>query len=97
MTLLERESVLTELGERLREAGQGRGGLLFLGGEAGVGKSALVRHFRAGLHPPARACLGACDPLSTPRPLGPLLDLGDAIGGGGGPAGGAAQRRAPAA
>src|SRR6266536_2097474 len=54
-------------------AGQGR--LVLLGGEAGVGKSVLVQHFaRANLHR-ARTRIGACDPLSTPTALGPLLDV----------------------
>jgi predicted ATPase len=48
------------------------GRLILVGGEAGVGKTALVREFSEG----RRVLWGACDPLHTPRPLGPLLDLG---------------------
>jgi DNA-binding CsgD family transcriptional regulator len=43
-------------------------------GEAGAGKLALVRRFAQQLA--GRTVLfGACDPLDTPRPMGPLLDL----------------------
>jgi DNA-binding CsgD family transcriptional regulator len=48
------------------------GRLILIGGEAGVGKTALVRAFTEGRD----VLWGACDPLHTPRPLGPLLDIG---------------------
>ena len=63
--LLEREAFLDIL------AGP-PGRLILVGGEAGVGKTALVRAFADG----RRVLWGACDPLHTPRPLGPLLDIG---------------------
>ena len=47
---------------------------MLVAGEAGVGKTALVRHF-ADSQVGARVLVGACDPLFTPRPLGPLLDV----------------------
>ena len=53
------------------------GRLILVGGEAGVGKTALVRAFAEG----REVLWGACDPLHTPRPLGPLLDVADAAGG----------------
>jgi DNA-binding CsgD family transcriptional regulator/tetratricopeptide (TPR) repeat protein len=68
--LLEREAFLDVL------AGP-PGRLVLVGGEAGVGKTALVREFADG----RRALWGACDPLQTPRALGPLLDVADAAGG----------------
>lgn len=73
MALLERENFLANLGALQRQAAAGEGRLLFLGGEAGIGKSALVREFCRGAG--AKVMLGACDSLSTPRPLGPLLDM----------------------
>jgi DNA-binding CsgD family transcriptional regulator/tetratricopeptide (TPR) repeat protein len=79
--LLEREPVMDELHRLLRDAAEGRGRLLFLGGEAGVGKTALVRQFSASVEGRTRVLLGVCDPLSTPRPLGPILDIAQAIGG----------------
>ncbi|MGH2531132.1 MAG: ATP-binding protein [Thermomicrobiales bacterium] len=81
MELLERTSYLTELGSLLRLAAGGQGRLVFLGGEAGVGKTALARRFCHDAGPTARVLAGACDPLSTPSPLGPLLDIAAAVGG----------------
>ncbi|HEV2779805.1 MAG TPA: LuxR C-terminal-related transcriptional regulator [Actinophytocola sp.] len=70
--LLEREEPLAVLRDGVRAAGRGRGGLVLIGGEAGIGKTTLVRHVAAEV---GSAWLGACDPLETPRALGPLLDM----------------------
>jgi DNA-binding CsgD family transcriptional regulator len=51
-----------------------RGRLVLVGGEAGVGKTALLRRFCEPLRS-ARILWGACDALFTPRPLGPFLDI----------------------
>jgi DNA-binding CsgD family transcriptional regulator len=51
-----------------------------MAGEAGVGKTALTRHFSDGQRT-ARVLYGACDPLFTPHPLGPLIDIADSAGG----------------
>src|SRR5688500_6134498 len=75
MELLERTPLLSELGALLREAASGRGALALVGAEAGGGKSALVGRFCAEARGSARILVGACDPLATPRPLGPLLDI----------------------
>lgn len=80
MALLERDSFLQQLGSLVDEAALGRGTLVFLGGEAGVGKTALVQAFTSSLPQAVRRAAGACDPLSTPRPLGPLLDAASALG-----------------
>jgi DNA-binding CsgD family transcriptional regulator len=50
-------------------------------GEAGIGKSALVRRFAEERSGEARFLLGACDPLLTPRALGPLHDIARQTGG----------------
>ena len=50
-------------------------------GEAGVGKSALVRSFCAEAGASTRVFTGACDPLFMPRPLGPFVDVARAMGG----------------
>ena len=81
MALLERDAFLATFADSLQRAATGHGCLLFLGGEAGVGKTTLVQHFRQGLEPSIRAFIGVCDPLSTPRPLGPLVDIADALRG----------------
>ncbi|MGZ6028905.1 MAG: AAA family ATPase, partial [Myxococcaceae bacterium] len=75
MLLFEREGPLAALGEAWTEASTGHGVLALVGGEAGAGKSSLVRAFlgRGAAH--GRSLVGACDSLSTPRPLGPLRDI----------------------
>ena len=80
MLLLERESSLAALAGYAREAWRGDGRLVLVAGEAGVGKSALVEELARDL-PDARWSWGACDGLFTPRPLGPLFDLADRLGG----------------
>ncbi len=67
--LLEREQLLAEL-EALRADG---GRLVFVGGEAGVGKTALVRAFAEDAGEVLR---GSCENLAAPTPLGPFLDVG---------------------
>jgi DNA-binding CsgD family transcriptional regulator len=81
MPLLERESALDALGGWFSEARAGRGRVVLVGGEAGVGKTALVTEFAARHRQAARVLWGACDPLTTPRPLGPLADVAPALGG----------------
>jgi predicted ATPase len=70
MVLLERDPVLASLRQYAHEAAQGEGRLVLIAGEAGVGKSVLVERFQRDL-PDARWSWGACDGLSTPRPLAP--------------------------
>ena len=79
MALLERDAYLNDMHGLLAQATRGHGCMLFLGGEAGVGKTALVQAFARSIGSGARVLTGACDPLSTPRPLGPLLDISDAL------------------
>src|SRR3977135_2821073 len=62
--LLEREAELEALATLLAEASDGRGGVVVVTGEAGIGKSTLVSHFVAGLAERARSLVGSCDDLS---------------------------------
>jgi len=78
--LLERESSLKSLREYADEARRGEGRLVLVAGEAGVGKSALLERVRGEMSD-ARWWWGACDGLFTPRPLGPLFDLAEQLGG----------------
>jgi DNA-binding CsgD family transcriptional regulator/tetratricopeptide (TPR) repeat protein len=70
--LLERAELLAALQQY--RAGPG-GAMVFVAGEAGIGKSALVRSFCAGLPPGTAVHHGSCDALATPRALGPLHDI----------------------
>ena len=80
--LLERAPALAVLEGALATVGEtGSGRIVFVCGEVGAGKTTLLRHFCRAMEEPARAVWGACDPLFTPRPLGPLLDVARATGG----------------
>ncbi|HEY1317465.1 MAG TPA: AAA family ATPase, partial [Gaiella sp.] len=70
--LLERDDVLAQLLEAYARAASGNGRLVLVAGEAGIGKTALVRRFCDELEASATALRGGCDPLLTPRPLGPF-------------------------
>ncbi|MFF5970684.1 ATP-binding protein [Streptomyces sp. NPDC012769] len=80
--LLERGAVLQDLAGCLERAERGDGQLMLLRGEAGIGKTSVVRRFaeETGGSGRARVLLGACDPLSAPRPLAPLMDIATLLG-----------------
>ena len=73
--LLEREELLARLAGARAEQGR----LVFVAGEAGAGKTSLVRAFTSATA--ARVLGGACESLTTPTPLGPFVDIGDRAGG----------------
>lgn len=80
--LLERDELIAALDDRIASVRTGSGGILvWIGGEAGVGKTALLRHFCGRQGKPVRILWGACEPLRTPRPLGPFVDVAEATGG----------------
>ncbi len=81
--LLERGRELSALLAATRAAATGQGAVALLHGEAGIGKSTLVEELRRrveGDDPAGRVLVGHCDDLATPRLLGPLRDLGPAVG-----------------
>jgi len=81
--LLERTGELSLLREQLAEvAACSRGRLVLVRGEAGIGKTALLRRFCAEAGEPARLLWASCDPLFTPRLLGPFLDIARETAGG---------------
>ena len=94
--LIERAAFLASLESLLGEALAGAGGLVFLGGEAGVGKTTLAAVLADSVQPDAVLAgegagpavrRGSCDSVTTAEPLGPILDalpeLGAAIDGAG--------------
>ena len=73
--LLERDGALSALEAAFGAVVAGRGGIALVSGEAGIGKSSLVRAFVAAERRATRVLAGACDDLAVPRPLGPFLDI----------------------
>ncbi len=70
--LLERDSTLDALAQAVADAAAGRGSVALVTGEAGIGKTSLVRAFAGRAR--ARVLFAACDDLMAPRTLGPLRD-----------------------
>ena len=54
---------------------------MLVSGEAGMGKTSLVRAFASEASGAARVLVGACDDLVTPRTLGPFRDMARDAGG----------------
>ena len=76
--LLERDSELGRLEECLEQVAlSGSGLLVCIGGEAGVGKTTLVREFCRRRGAREQVLHGACEPLLAPRPFGPFIDIAD--------------------
>ena len=72
--LLERQSELATLEAAVPAAAAGAGCVVLLYGEAGIGKTSVLRAFLASVDGRARVLAGACDDLLTPRTFGPLRD-----------------------
>ena len=80
MALLERDAELRTLSEAWQQARTGGpGSFLLVAGESGIGKTWLTSTFVREHVPDEQLLWGLCDPLSTPRPLGPLHDVADQL------------------
>jgi DNA-binding CsgD family transcriptional regulator len=80
--LLERSEELGVLHQCAAEvAASSRGAVVLVFGDAGIGKTSLLREFRRELPRRFTTAWGICDPLFTPRPLGPLLEPAAELGG----------------
>lgn len=80
MSLVERSGQIDRLRAMLAAAAGGRGQVLAIAGEAGVGKSALVRAFAEIAGASARVLWGTCEDMAAPDPLGPVQELARAAG-----------------
>jgi DNA-binding CsgD family transcriptional regulator len=74
MELIEREELLALLQSEFKKVAGGEGHCLFISGEPGIGKTALVKAF-CRQQEDSLIYQGACDALFTPRPLAPLYDI----------------------
>ena len=74
-SILERTDQLATLTALWHEAVSGSGRIAVIGGEAGAGKTTLVRHFCGTAVGTAIVLGGAGDALHTARPLGPFQDI----------------------
>ncbi len=72
--LLEREPTLEALSQAVSAAAAGRGSVALVTGDAGIGKTSLIRAFADREEDRARLLLSACDDLMASRTLGPLRD-----------------------
>jgi DNA-binding CsgD family transcriptional regulator len=75
LQLQERETQMQALRAALEEARDGQGRLAAILGEAGIGKTTLLRAFLSGLGSDVLILRAACEDLSIAEPLGPLRDL----------------------
>ena len=72
--LVEREQALKSLREVLQEAAV-RGKVALVAGEAGVGKTSVLRAAAREHGTRGPVWWGICDALETPSPLAPLFDI----------------------
>jgi DNA-binding CsgD family transcriptional regulator len=75
MALIERDGLLASLQQHFEDISDGEGHCVLISGEAGIGKTALVKAFCKKQSDECSIYQGACDALFTPRPLAPLYDI----------------------
>ncbi len=75
MELIERAGFLSSLNNKFEDIKEGEGHCVLISGEAGIGKTSLVRAFCREKKDEAKVYQGTCDALFTPRPLAPLHDI----------------------
>src|SRR6476659_9269375 len=75
MELIERAVFLGSMQQAFQNVAAGEGHCIFVSGEAGIGKTSLVREFCNRVKKRCNICQGTCDALFSPRPLAPLYDI----------------------
>ena len=75
MELIERAGFLTSLQNNFKDVATGDGHCILLSGEAGMGKTSLVKAFCKSVKGDCKIYQGTCDAMFTPRPLAPLYDI----------------------
>ncbi len=79
MKLIERDNFLEILQSRFTKIPAGEGHCFFITGEAGIGKTSLIKAFLTQVEENSVQYIGACDSLFAPRPLAPLYDVAGQI------------------
>lgn len=75
MALIERDESIASLQKHFENVEGGEGHCILLSGEAGIGKTALIKAFCKNQGGECSIYQGACDDLFTPRTLAPLYDV----------------------
>jgi len=75
MELIERQNFLSALRSQFEGVSEGEGHCIFVSGEAGIGKTSLIKAFCGEVKNKCNIYQGICDALFTPRPLAPLYDV----------------------
>ena len=73
--IIEREIEFELMNQCLNSVPQAGGRLVLVCGEAGIGKTAFIDQFLLHAGAKSKTAIAWCDPLNTPRPLGPIRDL----------------------
>jgi len=79
--LFERQAPLQQLGDDYQRATTVGGRIVLVSGEAGIGKTSLIAEFAGSLPDNTTVCWGGCEALFAARPLGPVFDIAEQLGG----------------
>lgn len=73
--LVEREQAIAQFSKAAEKLASGYGGIALVSGEAGIGKTSLLEEARRVFEQRFTYLWSGSDPLSTPRPFGPVHDI----------------------